>query len=118
MMLNYVTLFAFVLVAILFAAVSLVAAALVRPRVSDPIKDTTYECGMPALGTTEIKTNIRFYVYALLFVIFDVETLYVYPWAVSARMLGPVALLEMLVFLAILFLGLIFAWRKGALAWD
>lgn len=118
MMLDYVTVFAFLLVACLFAAVSLIASQLLRPSVADPIKDTTYECGMPAVGTTEVKTNIRFYVYALLFVIFDVETLFVYPWAVTARDIGPAALATMTVFLGVLFLGLVYAWMKGALAWE
>ncbi len=89
-----------------------------RPSVPDPLKDTTYECGMEAVGSTEIKTNIRFYVFALIFVIFDVETLFVYPWAVTVREIGPVAIIEMLIFLAVLFLGLVYAWGKGALTWD
>ena len=95
-----------------------IASQLLRPQVADSIKETTYECGMPAVGGTEVRTNVRFYVYALLFVIFDVETLFVYPWAVTARDLGPMALLEMIVFLAVLFLGLVYAWRKGALTWE
>jgi NADH-quinone oxidoreductase subunit A len=118
MMIDYVLIFAFALVAILFAAVSLIASQLLRPSVEDAIKRTTYECGMPAVGTTEVKTNVRFYVFALLFVIFDVEALFVLPWAVAVRGIGPVALAEMLVFLAILFLGLAYAWRKGALTWE
>ncbi|MFH1725928.1 MAG: NADH-quinone oxidoreductase subunit A [Elusimicrobiota bacterium] len=118
MMLDYVTIFAFALVAMLFAAVSMIGAQLVRPKVADPIKQTTYECGMEAIGSTEIKTNIRFYVFALLFVIFDVEVLFVYPWAVTVREIGPIALVEMLIFLAILFVGLVYAWGKGALEWD
>lgn len=118
MMLDFLTIYAFALVAILFAAVSMGLAYLLRPRVPDAVKASTYECGIPSIGTTEIKTNIRFYVYALLFVIFEVETLYVYPWAVTAKQLGPIALVEMLIFLTILFLGLVFAWRKGALTWD
>jgi NADH-quinone oxidoreductase subunit A len=73
---------------------------------------------MPTVGTTEIKTHIRFYLYALLFVVFDVEALYVIPWAVAARGMGPTALAEMGVFLGILLLGLIFAWGKGALSWE
>ncbi len=115
---GYATLFAFAVVGVLFAAVTLAAAYLFRPRVEDPIKRTTYECGMPAAGTTEVQTNIRFYVYALIFVIFEVETLFVYPWAVEARSLGAFAVVEMMIFLAILFLGLVYAWRKGALAWE
>lgn len=114
----YGTVLVFALVAAAFAGVSLAAAALLRPKVADPIKSTTYECGIPAVGSTEVNTNIRFYIYALLFVIFDVEVLFVYPWAVSARGLGTVALVEMLIFLGVLFVGLIYAWKKGALEWE
>lgn len=118
MLLDYVTIFAFALVAILFAAASMIASSLLRPDLPDNVKSSTYECGMEALGSTEVKTNIRFYVFALLFVIFDVETLFVFPWAVVVKEVGPLALIEMLIFLAILFLGLVYAWMKGALAWD
>jgi NADH:ubiquinone oxidoreductase subunit 3 (subunit A) len=118
MMPAYAVIYAMVLLAIAFAAVTLIAAKLLRPRVEYARKLSTYECGMPAVGTTEVKLNIRFYVFALLFVLFDVETLYVYPWAVTARGLGPLAIGEMAVFLAILFLGLAYAWAKGALQWE
>ena len=118
MMLDYVTVFAFALIAVVFAAVAMIAAGLLRPQVDDALKDTTYECGIEAVGSTEVKTNVRFYVFALLFVIFDVETLFIFPWAVVVREQGPVALIEMLIFLAILFLGLVYAWKKGALNWD
>lgn len=118
MMSDYAVIFAFSLVAVAFAAVSLIASALLRPSVPEAVKESTYECGMEAVGTTEVKTNIRFYVFALLFVVFDVEALFVLPWAVTVRQLGPVALVEMLIFLVILFLGLAYAWGKGALAWD
>lgn len=112
------TVYALVLTGVAFAAVVLIAAKLLRPKVEYARKLSTYECGIPASGSTEVKLNIRFYVFALLFVIFDVETLFVYPWAVTARSLGNVALAEMGVFLAILFLGLGFAWKKGALVWE
>ena len=115
---SYLTVYVFALIGVAFASVTLFASSLLRPKVHDDIKLTTYECGMPSVGTTEIKTHIRFYLYALLFVIFDVEALYVYPWAVAARRLGGVALAEMGVFLSILLFGLVFAWRKGALTWE
>lgn len=118
MMPDYALIFAFALVAVGFAAASLIAASLLRPSLPDAVKQSTYECGIEAVGTTEVKTNIRFYLFALLFVIFDVEALFVLPWAVTVRELGPVALVEMLVFLVILFMGLVYAWGKGALAWD
>lgn len=114
----YAVVYAFTLVAVGFAALTLVAAKILRPSVPYARKESTYECGIPAVGSTEVKLNIRFHVFALLFVLFDVEILYVYPWAVTARELGNIALLEMGAFIAILLLGLAFAWRKGALTWE
>lgn len=114
----YAVVYAFVLLASAFAAVTLIAAKVLRPSVPYARKESTYECGIPAVGSTEVKLNIRFHVFALLFVLFDVEILYVFPWAVTARALGTVALIEMGMFLAILLLGLAFAWRKGALTWE
>lgn len=109
---------AFVVIGLAFAAVTLVAAKILRPSVPYARKESTYECGIPATGTTEVKLNIRFHTFALLFVLFDVEILYVYPWAVDAKELGRFALYEMGTFLAILALGLGYAWRKGALSWE
>ena len=114
----FAAVYALVLISIAFASVTLIAAKLLRPRVEYARKLSTYECGIPAVGTTEIKLNIRFYLFALLFVLFDIETLYVYPWAVTAKSMGAVALVEMAVFLAILFTGLAYAWAKGALHWE
>ena len=118
MMSAYATIYAIVLLAVAFAAVTLVAAKLLRPKVAYARKLSTYECGIPATGSTEVKLNIRFYVFALLFVLFDVETLYVYPWAVTAKSQSHLALADMAIFLAILFVGLAYAWSKGALQWE
>lgn len=114
----YATIYFFVLLGVAFAAVTLIAAKVLRPAVPYARKESTYECGIPAVGSTEVKLNIRFHTFALLFVIFDVEVLFVYPWAVVARDIGTLALLEMGVFVAILVLGLAYAWRKGALTWE
>lgn len=118
MMSAYATIYFFVLLGAAFAAVTLVAAKVLRASVPYARKESTYECGIPATGSTEVKLNIRFHTYALLFVIFDVEVLFVYPWAVVAREIGPLALAEMGVFIAILLLGLGYAWNKGALTWE
>ena len=118
MMSAYAVVFAFVVIGVAFATVTLLAAKLLRPAVPYARKESTYECGIPAVGSTEVKLNIRFHTFALLFVLFDVEILYVYPWATTARELGNIALLEMGAFLTILFLGLAYAWRKGALTWE
>lgn len=114
----YAAVFAFVIVAVAFAAVTLIAAKILRASVPYARKESTYECGIPATGSTEVKLNIRFHTFALLFVLFDVEVLYVFPWAVTAKELGPLALYEMGAFLVVLMLGLAFAWRKGALTWE
>jgi NADH-quinone oxidoreductase subunit A len=114
----YAVVFAFVIVGVGFAAVTLIAAKVLRPSVPYARKESTYECGIPATGSTEVKLNIRFHTFALLFVLFDVEVLYVFPWAVTAREMGRVALTEMGAFLFVLALGLGYAWRKGALSWD
>ena len=82
------------------------------------VKLDTYECGIKPTGSSEVQLNIRFYVFALLFVVFDVEVLFIYPWAVTVKEVGMLALAEMAAFLAVLFLGLLFAWRKGALVWE
>ena len=101
-----------------FAFFSLFMAWLVRARGNDPQFRTTYECGPEALGSPWVHLNVRFYLFALLFVLFDVETLFIYPWAVAYRSLGMIGFVEMTAFIAVLFLGLVYAWRKGGLKWE
>ncbi|MBI4667826.1 MAG: NADH-quinone oxidoreductase subunit A, partial [Elusimicrobia bacterium] len=108
----------FAVVAVGFTAITLIMARLLRPRVKDACKETVYECGMPAQGTTQVRTNIRFYTFTLLFVLFDVETLYLYPWAVRAKESGVSGLIAIGIFVGVLFLGLFYAWKKGALEWE
>lgn len=78
----------------------------------------TYECGMETYGTSWVRFNVSFYLYALLFVIFDIETVFLYPWAVSFRHLGLFGFIEMIIFIAILLVGLAYAWKKEALRWE
>ncbi len=101
-----------------FAFFSLFMAWLVRVRGNDPIFRTTYECGPEAIGSPWVAFNVRFYLFALLFVLFDVETLFIYPWAVAYKSLGMIGFVEMIVFMGILFVGLIYAWGKGGLEWE
>jgi NADH:ubiquinone oxidoreductase subunit 3 (subunit A) len=82
------------------------------------ILEDTYECGVETYGTSWFRFNVSFYLYALLFVIFDIETVFLYPWAVSFRQLGIPGFLEMIVFITILLVGLAYAWKKGALKWE
>ncbi|OGR84143.1 MAG: NAD(P)H-quinone oxidoreductase subunit 3 [Elusimicrobia bacterium RIFCSPLOWO2_01_FULL_54_10] len=101
-----------------FALFSLFLARLVRVRGHDPLFRTTYECGPEAVGSPWVQLNVRFYIFGMLFVLFDVETLFIYPWALAYKSLGVIGFVEMLAFIAVLFLGLIYAWRKGALQWE
>ena len=90
----------------------------IRPQRDDPNKLKTYECGFDTVGPSWIQFNFRYYSYALLFVVFDIETVFLYPWAVYLRQLGLFGLIEMAVFMAILAIGLVYAWKKGALRWT
>jgi NADH-quinone oxidoreductase subunit A len=91
----------------------------IRPAKPDPVKRQVYECGVEPIGGRRwSQFNFRYYVYALLFVIFDIETVFLYPWAVQYQQLGLFALFEMLVFVLILVIGLVYAWRKRALEWE
>ena len=91
----------------------------IRPRKPNPVKSSLYECGVQPIGPSRwVRFNFRYYMYALLFVIFDVETVFIYPWAIRFQKLGLFALMEMLVFVMILVIGLVYAWRKQALEWE
>lgn len=108
----------FLIVGGVFVAGGLVFAWLLRPHRPYPSKLTTYECGEIPVGDTRVRFNIRFYVVALIFLIFDVEVIFLFPWATVYRNLGWFAFCEMLVFLAILLIGYAYVWRKGDLEWD
>jgi NADH-quinone oxidoreductase subunit A len=117
MLANYAFIGVFLLAALSFPVVPLVLAYFFRPRRPTPIKQSTYECGLEAIGDIWVQFKVQYYLYALAFVIFDVEVIFLYPWAVAFNQLGLFALIEMLIFLAILIAGLVYAWRKGALEW-
>jgi NADH-quinone oxidoreductase subunit A len=107
----------FLVVVIGFLAVNLIVWWLIRPDRFSEEKLTTYECGENPQGSAWIQFNIRFYVFALIFIVFDVEAVFLLPWAVVFRKLGLVAFTEGLVFIAILAVGLAYVWRKGDLEW-
>jgi len=108
----------FLIVGLIFVALGLVTAWLIRPNRPYPSKLTTYECGETPIGDTHVRFNIRFYVIALIFLLFDVEVVFLFPWATVYKDLGWFAFIEMIVFLAILFVGYAYVWRKGDLDWD
>lgn len=120
---DYATVLIFVLVGFVFAAIALIAAKIIRPSNPSPAKMTTYECGELPLGPSWVRFNVRFYLIALFFIIFDVEVIFLYPWAVVFKSLYPVpglgALIfwEMIIFLLILTVGLAYVWVKGDLDW-
>lgn len=111
-----------VLIATIMGAVmiitALVASRLLAPYSVEKEKGTTYECGMLPIRRAATNVGMRFYLYALLFIIFDVEAVFIFPWAISFIDIGPMAYYEMLVFVVILAAGLAYAWKKGALKWQ
>lgn len=117
MILNYGFVGLLLLGAIGFAAAPLVVVALVSPRRRYAAKADTYECGLLTTGETWVRFRIQYYIYALLFVVFDIETVFLYPWAVSYSGLGLFALVEMVIFILLLVVGLAYAWAKGDLRW-
>lgn len=117
MLANYALIGLFFLGAIAFPLIPLAAASFLRPRRPTANKLETYECGLEAIGDIHVQFKVQYYLYALTFVIFDVEVVFLYPWAVAFGQLGLFALLEMGVFLLILAAGLVYAWKKGALEW-
>ena len=113
----YAAIAVFVAVAVGFLVVNLLVWKVIRPSRFSEEKLTTYECGENPVGSAWVQFNIRFYVFALIFIIFDVEAVFLLPWAVVFRELGLLAYLEGLVFIAILVVALVYVWRKGDLEW-
>ncbi|MBD5232359.1 MAG: NADH-quinone oxidoreductase subunit A [Muribaculaceae bacterium] len=103
-------------IGLVFAA--LLIARLISPRSFSVKKSEPYECGIPTRGESMLQFKVGYYLFAILFLIFDVETVFLYPWAVICRSLGPNGLIAIAVFMFILILGLAYAWRKGALKWQ
>jgi NADH-quinone oxidoreductase subunit A len=115
---SYIPVFLFVLVAAGFAIFTIVFSKLVHASKPNPIKVEPYECGIAPIGDARDRYSIRYYLIAMLFVIFDVETVFMFPWAVALDRLALFGLIEMLVFLFILVVGYFYAWRTGALEWQ
>lgn len=114
---QYVPILIFLAVACVFPVVALVLAWIIRPSTYSRTKMAAYECGVEMQGEPRERYSIRYYVIAVLFVVFDVETIFLFPWAVKYRALGLFGFVEMVIFLAILVFGYLYAWKKGALEW-
>lgn len=108
----------FFIIAAGFVAGGFIVAWILRPKRPYPAKLSSYECGEEPVGDSWIKFNIRFYVVALIFLIFDVEIVFLFPWALVYKQLGMFAFIEMMVFLGILLIGFAYVWAKGDLEWD
>ncbi len=115
---EYVPIFIFVLVALVMGAAPLVLTLFLAEQKPDDEKLSAYECGFEAFEDARLQIDVRFYLLAILFVIFDLESAFLFPWAVVLDQIGLFGFVEMVMFLVILLVGYIYAWKKGALQWE
>jgi NADH-quinone oxidoreductase subunit A len=115
---NYLPIFIFIVIGVAFGVLPLFAGFILGPRRPTPAKTSPYECGFPAFDDARMPFDVRFYLVAILFIIFDLETAFLFPWAVTLRDIGHFGFYAMMVFLAILVVGFIYEWKKGALRWE
>ncbi|HHL53131.1 MAG TPA: NADH-quinone oxidoreductase subunit A [Flammeovirgaceae bacterium] len=108
----------FIILGLLMVGGAFIVSYLISPKQASPLKDETYECGIQTIGSSWIQFKVGYYLFAILFLIFDVETIFIVPWAVVMKKIGLVAFIEILIFFLILGLGLIYAWKKRALQWE
>ena len=114
----YLPLAIFIGIAFVISAVLLAVPFFIAPSNPDPEKLSAYECGFPAFDDARMKFDVRFYLVSLLFIIFDLEVAFLFPWAVAFEEVGALGFWAMIVFLGVLTIGFIYEWRKGALEWD
>ena len=107
----------FFIVGLIIPVGAIVVAAILNPKKPNSIKKTTYECGIETVGESWIQFKAQYYIFALVFLIFDVETVFLFPWAVKLGQLGMFAVIEGIIFILILVAGLVYTWRKGMLEW-
>ena len=106
------------LIALAFPFVTVGFTWLIRPKRPDPIKNDTYECGLETIGDTWVRFRAQYYLFALIFVVFDIEAMFLFPFAVAFNKVGMFAVFEAILFVVILAVGLIYAWKKQALEWQ
>jgi NADH-quinone oxidoreductase subunit A len=114
----YLPILVLIAVALAFATGSVIFSRLVGQKKPSAVKLAPYECGMPLIGTARERVSVKFYIIAMLFILFDIEAVFLYPWAVVFKKLGMFGFIEMGVFIAILLVGYIYVWKKGALEWE
>jgi NADH-quinone oxidoreductase subunit A len=122
LLLEYLTKFfpilLFIFVALAFGILTLIISYLVQPRYPEVEKLSAYECGSEPFSDARMPFPVRYYIFAMLFVIFDIEVIFLYPWAVVFHKIGLIGLIEMLIFIGLFIVAYVYAWRKGALEWD
>ena len=115
---EYIPVLLFLLVAIAFAGGTIGLSSIIVPRRKNPVKMSSYECGVEPVGDARERFSVKFYLVAVLFILFDIEAVFLYPWAVSFNQLGLYGLIEMVLFIAILLVGYVYLLKKRALEWD
>lgn len=118
MLSNYLPILIFISVTLIAGSVFIILGGLLGPSKPDKEKNSTYECGFEAFEDSRMKFDIRYYLVAILFIIFDLEIAFLFPWAVALDQIGTFGLLSMAVFLGVLVVGFIYEWKKGALEWE
>ena len=108
----------FLLLAPVFPALALLIPRLIAPRKPNPLKSETYECGIETFGDSRVQFKAQYYIFALVFLIFDVEVVFLYPWAAAFDQLPLFAVMEGVIFILLLVAGLAYAWRRGTLEWQ
>ncbi len=117
-LLEYLPILLFIAIAGGLSVVLMVVPLVVAPSKPDPEKLSAYECGFPAFADSRMKFDVRFYLVSILFIIFDLEVAFLFPWAISLKSIGLFGFWSMVVFLAVLTVGFIYEWKKGALEWE
>jgi NADH-quinone oxidoreductase subunit A len=115
---NYLPILIFLALGVVFALVPLVGGRILGPHKPDKTKNDAYECGFPAFEDARIPFDVRYYLVAILFILFDLETGFLFPWAVVLREIGWFGFIAMIIFLGLLVVGFIFEWKKGGLEWE
>jgi len=115
---SYLPILVLIAIALAFAMGSVVFSRLIGQKKPSAVKLAPYECGMPPVGSARERVSVKFYIIAMLFIVFDIEAVFLYPWAVVFKRLGLFGFVEMGVFIAILLVGYVYVWKKGALEWE
>ncbi len=115
---SYLPILVLIAISLIFALGVVILSFLIGPKKPSAVKLAPYECGMPLVGSARQRFSVKFYIVAMLFILFDIETVFLYPWAVVFKKLGMFGFAEMGVFIVILLVGYVYVWKKGALEWE